>query len=101
MPLDTTPDPGLPDPPDGAKPVPDPCPNCGRAHCLHIADRMATRPPGEAAIAGAQPKRLARPGPVLQCRSCDASAPLHVEPGGTHARLPDPDAMRPPRADAR
>lgn len=94
MPVDTAPDPNLPLPPDGAKPVPDPCPACGESHCLHLVQRLAVLPASAGGIAGAQPKRLATPSIMLECRSCGAKAPLVVEPGGTHATLPGPDAMR-------
>lgn len=95
MPADTAPDPDLPPPPDGAKPVPDPCPACGATHSLHLIERLHTLPASSGSIAGAQHKRLATARIVLECRSCSASAPLVVEPGGTHAHLPDADAMRP------
>lgn len=95
MPVDPAPDPALAPPPDGAKPVPDACPACGAAHCMHVIDRMLLRPPSDGAVAGRADKRLARPGPALVCWACGASAPLTVEPGGTHARLADPSAMRP------
>lgn len=95
MPLDTEPDPRLDPPPEGAKPVPDPCPACGADHCLHLIQRMRVHPPSAGSVAGAADKRLASAVLMLECRSCRASAPLAVEPGGTHARLPDPASMRP------
>ncbi|MFC4048310.1 hypothetical protein ACFOY4_01330 [Actinomadura syzygii] len=86
MPADPFPDPELPPPPDGAKPVADPCLACGREHALHIVERMiADPPPGTYSLAGVQTKLAVRPAVVLECRACGASAPGRVEPGGTHA----------------
>lgn len=75
MPADLFPDPVLLPPSEGAKPVADPCPACGRPHALHIAERLiADPPPGSYSLVGVQTKAAARPGVVLECRACGANA---------------------------
>jgi hypothetical protein len=78
--------------PEGAKPVDAPCPVCAST-TLHIVQKLVATPMGTYSLAGAQVKVLARPGIVLECRTCGASTVGRVEPGGTHAVF-NPEDMK-------
>lgn len=73
----------IPPVPDGAQPVPTPCPRCDTM-ALHVEARL---PPALGSPysppAGAHPERTAYWWPYLVCRACRAEAP---------ARSYDPDA---------